>query len=196
MMQLFPTNKKYILASNSPRRKQLLADMGISFQTRLKEIAEDYPAELPKEKVATYLSEKKAAAYLPELSDNEVLITADTTVVLDNALLEKSANEQEAFEMLKKISGRTHLVITGVTIASLEKKVTFAVTTKVSFKVLSDEIIRYYVEQYKPFDKAGSYGVQELIGMVGISKIDGSYFNVMGLPTAELFEELQLFLSE
>ncbi len=143
--------------------------------------------------VAEYLSRKKATAGLDELKDKELLITSDTTVLLGKKILNKASNTREAKEMLKMLSGRKHKVVTGVCLSSKEKAISFSVTTKVYFKKLKEEEIDYYIEHYKPFDKAGAYGIQEWIGMIGVKKIKGSYFNVMGLPLKELYEELKKF---
>ncbi|MCL2412571.1 MAG: Maf family protein [Bacteroidales bacterium] len=180
-----------ILASQSPRRQALLKAMDLDFQVVTKSVDEAFPKDIPIEKVAEYLAEKKADAFdFAELPKEATLITCDTTVIIDNDLLEKAETSDEAITMLKKLSGRKHAVITGVCIKiSTEKKI-FSETTFVQFKHLTDEQIRYYVETYKPFDKAGAYGIQEWIGLVGISRIEGCYYNVMGLPTAKLAEML------
>ena len=187
-------NYKIILASKSPRRQQLLREMGIEFEIRLKHVDESFPASLDKEEVALYLCEKKANAFLTEeLKDNELLITADTIVCLDGEILNKPNDRGHAIEMIEKLSGKKHEVITGICLRSAKKMKSFFVSTDVYFKVLSLDEIEYYVDNYKPYDKAGSYGIQEWIGYIGIEKIEGSYFNVVGLPTARLYEELKKF---
>ncbi len=184
-------NYKIILASGSPRRQQLLRDLRIPFTVRTVSVAEDYPAELPPEQVAEFLAEKKGQAYRDTLAEDELVITADTTVVVGEYLLNKPANAAEAHEMLTALSGRVHRVITGVCLTTTTVSRTFADTTKVTFRMLSDEEISFYVENYRPFDKAGGYAIQEWIGMIAIEKIEGSYFNVVGLPVEKLYGELK-----
>ncbi|RAU83211.1 Maf-like protein [Pontibacter arcticus] len=178
-----------LLASNSPRRKELLAGLGLNFTVRVKEVNEDYPAHLKRAEIAEYLASHKASAYLDDLQ-NEALITADTIVCLADAVLNKPANYEEAFAMLRSLSGTSHEVITGVCILTKESKTVFHDTTKVYFKALSDFEIDYYITTYKPYDKAGAYGIQEWIGMIGIERIEGSYFNVVGLPVQKLYAKL------
>ena len=186
------TNYKIILASNSPRRKELLSGLDIGYEIRtLPDIDEEYPNDIPLEKVAEFLARKKTAAYLPVLNDNELLITADTIVFLNNKIYGKPVNNVDAEQMLRDLSGQIHLVITGVCLTSTKKQVVFSDTTKVTFSDLSDEEIEYYVEKYQPIDKAGAYGVQEWIGYVAVKHIEGSYFNVMGLPIHRVYEELK-----
>lgn len=188
------TNHRIVLASNSPRRQELLKMMGINFRIMVKPTKEDFPSGLKPEEVALYLCNKKALAFDPsEIGENELLITADTIVCLDREILNKPADKPHAAEMLKKLSGKKHTVITGVALRSKAKTVSFAVSTDVFFKVLSDEMIGYYIDNFHPYDKAGGYGIQEWIGFAGIEKIEGSYFNVVGLPTARLFDELMRF---
>lgn len=183
---------KVILASNSPRRKQLLEQLGVNFVTRvLKDIDENYPEDLLAEDVAEYISRKKSAVYCEQMAENELIITADTVVVCGNEILGKPKNSIEASNMLHKLSGRTHKVVTGVTIATKEFFKSFSSITEVTFAELSDNEIDYYVEVYKPFDKAGAYGIQEWIGCVGVSGMNGSYYNVMGLPIFRLYQELK-----
>jgi septum formation protein len=185
---------KIILASNSPRRQQVLHEMGIHFEVRVKPVDEIFPPELTKEAVAIFLSELKAKAFLAdEFEDDELLITADTIVCLGDEILNKPNDREHAIEMLTKLSGRKHEVITGVCLRSKEKMTSFAVSTQVYFRELSKEEIMYYVDVFQPFDKAGSYGIQEWIGFVGITKIEGSYFNVVGFPTEKIFEALKNF---
>lgn len=187
-------NYKIILASNSPRRQELLRLMGIEFQIRVKPVDECFPDDLTPDEVALYLCEKKAMAFdRSELKMGELLITADTIVCLENEIMNKPEDRSHAIEMLQKLSGKKHQVITGVALRSLEKMTSFTVSTDVVFKELFDDEISFYVDNYKPFDKAGAYGIQEWIGFVGIERIDGSYFNVVGLPTARLYRELNDF---
>ena len=188
--------KKYriVLASNSPRRKELLAGLGIDFEVRsMKGIDESWPEELRDEDIPRHISRKKAEAYLPTLADDELLITADTIVYLDGVVMGKPKDADDAKVMLRMLAGRTHEVITGVTLATREKQTTFAVTSLVTFADLTDEEIDYYIMHYRPFDKAGAYGIQEWIGYVGVTCLEGSYFNVMGLPVQRLYTELKLF---
>lgn len=188
--------KKYniILASNSPRRRELLSNLGLDFTVRtLKGIDESYPEDLQGKEVALHIVEKKSAAYRSLMAKNDLIITADTIVCVDNEVMGKPKDAVEAHNMLKKLSGKTHEVITAVGIASNEKYHQFAVTTKVRFAQLSDEIISYYVEHYQPYDKAGAYGIQEWIGYVGVESVDGSFFNVIGLPVQRVYSELQKF---
>lgn len=185
---------RIILASNSPRRKELLAGIGIDFEVRvLQGIDESYPADLPIQDTAEYISRKKAAAYREQLADDELVITADTIVVLDDEVMGKPADEQEASSMLHKLSGRTHQVITGVTLTTKEHQQSFSVLTDVTFKQLSDEEIDYYITHYHPMDKAGAYGIQEWIGYIGVTGLSGSYFNVMGLPVQRIYEALKTY---
>ena len=185
---------RIILASNSPRRKGLLAGIGIDSEVRvLQDIDESYPADLPIQDTAEYISKKKAAAYREQLADDELVITADTIVVLDDEVMGKPADEQEASSMLHKLSGRTHQVITGVTLTTKERQQSFSVLTDVTFKQLSDEEIDYYITHYHPMDKAGAYGIQEWIGYIGVTGLSGSYFNVMGLPVQRIYEALKTY---
>ncbi len=197
-MMLHDLLKPYdvILASGSPRRRELLTEMGINFTIRTIPGDEIFPSTMPIHQVAGYLSKQKAIVFTSdELNDNQLVITADTIVVVENQILNKPFNPEEAYDMLELLSGKTHLVITGVTLMTTVKTHTFSVTTEVVFKKLTPDEIRYYVQNYKPFDKAGAYGIQEWIGHVAIERIDGSYFNVMGLPTHRLYEELIHFLT-
>lgn len=180
-----------ILASKSPRRQQLLTNLGVEFSIKTKEVPEDYPATLPKTVIAKYLAEKKAKAFQPELTKNEVVLTADTTVILDNELLEKPQHGLEARGMLQALSGRKHQVMTGVCLASSDRLTSFDDTTFVTFRELTASEIDHYIDQFQPFDKAGAYGIQEWIGMIGIEKIEGNYFTVMGLPTHLVYAHLQ-----
>ncbi|MBP5388609.1 MAG: septum formation protein Maf [Prevotella sp.] len=183
--------KKIILASNSPRRKELLSGLGISFEVHvLKDIDESYPDDLPASEVANFISHAKAKAYKNIIGDDELVITADTVVVLDDMVMGKPATREEAVEMLKALSGKTHHVITGVCLTTTEEQRALSVTSEVTFKVLADEEIDYYVDNYRPYDKAGAYGIQEWIGYIGVTALKGSYFNVMGLPVQRIYQEL------
>lgn len=184
-------NKNIILASKSPRRQELLKGLGLSFEIKTKEIDEDFPNTIDASNVAAFLAQKKAEAF--ELSIDEILITSDTTVLLTDRILNKPQNIEEAIEMLQSLSGKTHEVCTGVCIKSTDKEVTFSDFTSVTFKQLSLDEIEYYIKHFQPFDKAGSYGIQEWIGFVGIEKIEGCYYNVMGLPLSKLYQELLEF---
>jgi septum formation protein len=184
-----------ILASGSPRRQHLLEEMGLQFKVLTKPINEVYPNDLTPDEIAKYLSRLKAAAFdKKDFSDNTLIITADTVVTINGVILGKPANETEAIEILRHLSGKTHEVITGVSLRTVLKEHTFSVSTYVVFKQLSDDEINYYINMFKPYDKAGAYGIQEWIGHVAIEKIEGSYFNVMGLPTHQLYEELLKFI--
>ncbi|MBQ0102751.1 MAG: septum formation protein Maf [Prevotellaceae bacterium] len=190
MMKLLD-GKRLILASNSPRRKELLGGLDVDFDVRvLNGIDESFPETLAGEDIPKYISQQKAKAYMPSLAADEVLVTSDTIVYLDREVLGKPKDADDARRMLRLISGRSHDVITGVTIVSGIKINSFSVTTKVTFKQLSDDEIDYYIENYRPFDKAGAYGIQEWIGYIGVTSIEGSYFNVMGLPVQRLYQEL------
>ena len=184
--------KKYtlILASGSPRRQQFFKDLDLDFEIRLKEIEEIYPPELKAHEITNYLAELKASAFEGELNPNEILITSDTIVWHNNTALGKPKDEQDAFKILKSLSNATHEVITSVCFKTNEKVEILYEITKVTFNELSEESIRYYLENYKPYDKAGSYGIQEWIGFIGVSKIEGSYANVMGMPTDKVYEYL------
>ena len=183
---------KVILASNSPRRKELLGGLGIDFEVRtLSDIDESYPKALRGEDIPMFISGKKAEAYKQGMADDEMIITADTIVYDNGQVLGKPKNRGEAVQMLKGLSGHAHEVITGVSIVTKKKTVQFASTSKVTFAALTDEEIAYYVDTYKPYDKAGAYGIQEWIGYVAVTRIEGSYFNVMGLPIQKLYSELK-----
>ena len=183
---------KIVLASNSPRRKELLAGLGLPFEVRvLKGIDESYPEDLPVSEVALHIARKKADAYRRIIQDDELVITADTVVIVGDEILGKPVDEEDAVRMLRLLSGRTHQVTTGVCLLTAAQEYGFDVTTDVTFKVLSDEEISYYVSQYKPFDKAGAYGIQEWIGYIGVTSLQGSYYNVMGLPVQRIYNELQ-----
>lgn len=192
LLFMLKLNYQIILASNSPRRKELLSGLGLNYEVRtLPGIDESYPETLQGEEIPVYISSKKASAYLDALKDDELLITADTIVWLDGRVLGKPADEKEACQMLRDLSGKTHQVITGVTLATTTFQKSFASVSQVTFAPLSEEEISYYVNHYHPMDKAGSYGVQEWIGFIGVERIEGSYFNVMGLPVQRLYRELK-----
>jgi len=179
-----------ILASQSPRRKHILKEAGIDFESRVKDTPEDFPLDMPSREVPVYLAKKKAEAFRSELKPNELLITADTVVILGREVLNKPSDKEEAVKMLQKLSGKKHEVVTGVCMTTSTKQVYFSDLTNVYFSNLLESDIEHYVNTCKPFDKAGGYGIQEYIGYIGIEKIEGSYFNVMGLPVKELYEEL------
>ena len=182
---------KIILASNSPRRKELLAGIDVPFTVRVIDgIDESYPDDLPTKDIAEYISKKKAAAYRETMDADELVITADTIVVLDQQVMGKPHDAAEAHAMLRQLSGQTHQVITGVTLTTLDHQTSFSVETDVTFKTLSDDEIDYYVANYLPFDKAGAYGIQEWIGHIGVTGLNGSYFNVMGLPVQRIYAAL------
>ncbi len=181
-----------ILASRSSRRQALLRQLDISFRIAALDVKETFPADMPVEKVAEYISKQKLDAYPKEkIKQNTLLITADTVVTLRNKILGKPKDENEAKEMLQLLSGKEHEVITGVSIKSFTGFVSFSAITKVKFKQLSEEEITYYIDEYQPFDKAGAYGIQEWIGKIGVEWIEGSFYNVMGLPIQRLYNELK-----
>ena len=183
-----------ILASNSPRRKELLAGLDIPFDVRVIDgIDESFPHDLLTKDIAGYIAKKKADAYQQTMAADELIITADTIVILGQKVMGKPKDAAEAVRMLHELSGHTHQVITGVCLTTKEKQVNFSVETDVTFKTLTDEEIHYYVEHYRPFDKAGAYGIQEWIGHVGVTGMNGSYFNVMGLPVQRIYEALRMF---
>ena len=187
-------NIEIILGSGSPRRKELLSAMGLTFKVVTRKIEEVIPENLTPTESAVFLSKLKAYAFEKDFfGKNTILITADTVVVLDDKILGKPINRQNAVEMLQNLSGKVHKVITGITLKSIKKETSFYTTTKVWFKQLSAEEIEFYVDNYKPLDKAGAYGIQEWIGYIAVEKIEGSYFNVVGLPTHKLYEELLRF---
>lgn len=193
---MFDNLKKFhiILASNSPRRRELLGGLGIPFEVKvLPDISETYPDTLPVDETAQYIAVEKAAAYCDSMQSDDLVITADTVVICGDEVLGKPADEQDACRMLRLLSGRTHHVITGVCISTLGRQRAFSVRTEVTFKALSDDEIDYYVRNYRPMDKAGAYGIQEWIGYIGVTGLNGSYFNVMGLPVQRIYEELRHF---
>lgn len=193
---MFNNLKKYniILASNSPRRRELLSQLGIEYTVKtIDGIDESYPESLKTGEVAEFIARKKADAYFEVMNDNDLIITADTIVCVDNEILGKPKDAEDAHRMLAKLSGREHDVVTGVVVATKNRQEAFSVTTRVRFAELSVETINYYVENFKPFDKAGAYGIQEWIGFVGVVSVNGSFFNVIGLPVQRLFEALKTF---
>ena len=193
---MFENLKKYkiVLASNSPRRKELLGGLGLPFEVRTKQgIDESYPEGLNGEQIALHISKKKAETYKSDMADDELIITADTIVYVDGEVLGKPKDKEDARRMFKLMSGREHQVITGVCVVAKEKTMQFASVTDVTFTQLEDEEIGYYINNYKPYDKAGAYGIQEWIGYVGITGIRGSYFNVVGLPVQRLYTALKQF---
>lgn len=186
---------KIVLASRSPRRQQLLLELGLKFDVVIKEYKEIYPEGLSGEEIARYVAHEKAACFKNDLSDNEIVITADTIVWCNNKVLGKPLNHKDAERILNEISGNTHEVITGVSLLSRSKELTFSDSTKVTFEPMTSKEISYYIDKYKPYDKAGAYGIQEWIGIIACSHIDGSYFNVVGLPVQKLYKELIRFIS-
>jgi len=187
-------NYNIILGSNSPRRKQILLDMGIKFTTMSSNADEQVPKNIIATDHCTFLAKKKSDALKINLNKNEILITADTTVVLGDIVLNKPLNSEDAFEILNKISGKEHIVLTGVCLSNINKQIIFAEKTKVKFQRLSEQEIKFYIKNHHPFDKAGSYGIQEWIGLIGIDYIKGSYTNVVGLPSSRLYNELNKFI--
>lgn len=184
---------RIILGSSSPRRKELLAAMGFEFRTMSPDIDESFSDEMPVEEVAAFLAESKANALVNSLEKEDLLICSDTVVVLNNKILGKPSDRENAIEILSQLSGNTHAVITGVALKSISKTNVFSVKTEVKFTKLSLSQIEFYIDNYHPFDKAGSYGIQDWIGLIGVEKIEGSYTNVMGLPTCELYEAILNF---
>ncbi|MDY4668048.1 MAG: Maf-like protein [Prevotella sp.] len=184
--------KKIILASKSPRRRELLAGLDLDFEVKvIPGIAENYPDCLPSERIPQYIAAEKAEAYKGSIAPDEVVITADTVVILNDEIMGKPKDDAQAREMLHKLSGKTHQVTTGVCLTTVSSQKQFHVTSHVTFKLLSDEEIDYYVSHYHPLDKAGAYGIQEWIGYVGVTRLEGSFFNVMGLPVQRIWEELK-----
>lgn len=185
---------KILLASNSPRRRELLGELGVRYEVcAIDGIDESYPEDTPAEDVALLVSQKKAAAYRQLITSNQLVITADTVVICGEKVLGKPHSEEEAVEMLHALSGVTHKVVTGVTVTTAERSVSFKAVTDVEFAELTDDEIEYYVAKYRPLDKAGSYGIQEWIGCIGIRHINGSFYNVIGLPLHRLYTELKKF---
>ena len=191
-MNWFPPYN-YILASKSPRRRELLKTMGIDFQVKLKEVEELFPDGLSKEEIPVYLVKLKAKPFLEELGNNDMLITVDTIVWFNGNVLGKPKNYDEAKTMLEMLSGNDHQVISGVCLTTTKKQTSFFELSNVRFKTLSNAEIEYYITHFNPFDKAGAYGIQDWIGAIGITHIEGSFYNVMGLPIQKLYEEIQKF---
>jgi septum formation protein len=191
-MKWFP-DYNYILASKSPRRQELLKSLGLAFKIRLKEIEEKYPEDIQVQQIPEYLARLKSNPFLPELAEKDLLITADTIVLLNGEVIGKPSGYEAADAMLRKLSGNEHQVISGVCLTSGKKQKVFSALTNVQFKKLSDKEIHYYISGFQPFDKAGAYGIQEWIGFIGITHIEGSFYNVMGLPVQKLYEEILLF---
>ncbi|MEO0899224.1 MAG: Maf family nucleotide pyrophosphatase [Bacteroidota bacterium] len=186
------TKAPILLASGSPRRQQLLKDLGLEFEVLVRDIKEHIPEDVHPRAVAVMISENKAKSY-DDLSNDYLIITADTIVALDDNVMGKPSSEEEAYKMLKRLSGRTHTVISGVTLFHKGKFKSFSEETYVTFRRLAESEIRYYIENYEPYDKAGSYGIQEWLGMIATTRLEGDFYNVMGLPTAKLFAELVQF---
>lgn len=184
-------DKKIILASNSPRRQELLRGLEIEFEIKSSPVDESIPSDIPAEYVAAYLSKLKSESFPDELLENEILITSDTVVIENGHVLGKPQSDQEAFDMIKSLSGATHTVMTAVTIKDRLKRITLEDETLVTFRFLEEEEIWHYIKEYRPFDKAGAYGIQEWIGFIGVSRIEGSYFNVMGFPLHLVYEQLK-----
>lgn len=192
--KVLPNLKQYkiVLCSNSPRRKELMRGLGLDFQTRVIDgIDESYDKSLPGEDIAKIISEKKAESYKATMSSDELIITADTIVYVDGEVLGKPQDRLDAIRMLKMLSGKSHDVITGVCIQTQTKCTSFSVKTKVTFAQMTDDEINFYIDNHKPYDKAGAYGIQEWIGYIGVESIEGSYFNVMGLPVQKLYSVLK-----
>ena len=198
-MQFFDELKKYqiILASNSPRRHFLLKEIGVDFTVMKPEnVDENFPETLKCEEIPMYLAKLKADSLKSKIKQNDIVITADTIVWLENEAINKPEDKEDAIRILKKLSGKTHQVYSGICITSLEKQISFSSKSDVKFNDLSDEEINFYIEKYKPFDKAGAYGIQEWIGYIGIEYINGSFYNVMGLPIQKLYRELKEFIAQ
>jgi nucleoside triphosphate pyrophosphatase len=183
-------DKHIILASGSPRRQELFKELGITFSIQVREIEENYPSNLQAEDITNYLAELKAQAFKNDLLENDIVITSDTIVWHKNKALEKPKTKQQAIEMLQSLSGTKHKVITSICIKTLLTQIVFFDVTYVTFKNLTSKEIEFYIKNYNPYDKAGGYGIQEWIGFIGVTKLEGSYFNVMGLPVHKLYEEL------
>ena len=191
-MNWFP-DYKYILGSKSPRRSQLIKSIGLEFEIVTKEVEEKYPDNLNKEEIPVFLAQLKAKPFLDDLKEKELLMTADTIVWFEGEVLGKPKDKEEAFQMLQKLSGNEHQVISGVCLTSQHKQKSFYSISNVLFKKLTSDEIEFYIDEFKPYDKAGAYGIQEWIGSIGITHIEGSFYNVMGLPIQKLYEEIQKF---
>ncbi len=185
---------RIILASRSPRRQQLLSELGLKFRVVSREWEENYPVKLKGEEIALFVAEAKAASFSSEIGRNEIVITADTIVWCNGRVLDKPVDKADATRILREISGNTHEVITAVCLISAEKSCSFFSSTKVTFEKLTDEEIEFYINEFHPYDKAGAYGIQEWIGLAACSRIEGSYFNVMGLPVQQVYNELKKFI--
>jgi septum formation protein len=183
----------FVLASASPRRKQLMEQADFKFRICVADVDESFSDDLKEGEIPIYLSQLKANAVRNEIQDKEIIVAADTIVWLNNRALNKPENEAEAFRMIKELSGNTHKVFTGVTLLNHQQQISFAECTEVKFRMLQDEEVNYYIQHYKPFDKAGSYGAQDWIGLTGIQSLKGCYFNVMGLPVNAIYEQLKHF---
>lgn len=182
---------KIVLGSKSPRRQELMKNLGFDIEIRTKEIDEVFPEDMPSEEVAEYLAIQKSIPLKETLNAEELLVTSDTVVLRDRDILGKPREAEDAFNMIKSLCGRKHFVITGVCLATTSKQISFKSSTEVYFEELTDDEITYYIENYKPFDKAGAYGIQEWIGYVGISRINGCYYNVMGLPLEHVYKTIK-----
>ena len=194
MLKKLSEQYNIILGSASPRRKELLSDLDLRFSIQTTDKEETYSLSLKEEEIAEFLAKQKSEFLSENLQQNDLLITADTIVSFNNELLNKPKNKEEAFETLNKLSENTHKVITGVCIKSKNKEIVFSVTTRVTFKALSEDEIHHYINKHNPYDKAGAYGIQDWIGKIGINNINGSYTNVVGLPISELYQNLKLFI--
>jgi len=186
-------DRNIILASGSPRRKQILEELGLSFSVEIRKVIETYPSHLSAREVALYLAKLKAEPFKKDLGEQDILITGDTIVCLENEILGKPKNREEAFQMLSKLSQKQHQVISSVCLSSKDKTLAFEDITIVHFNKLLKSEIDYYLDYYQPFDKAGAYGIQEWIGQIGIKKIEGSFYTVMGMPTHLIYENLMKF---
>jgi nucleoside triphosphate pyrophosphatase len=187
---------RIILASRSPRRQELLRELGLNFEVVIRDWSEEFPEHLRREEIALYIAGEKAKTFKSEIKKNEIVITADTVVWCNNKVLDKPVDKYDAKRIIREISGNTHEVITGVCLLSATKQTFFFSSTKVTFSELTDDEIEYYVDNFRPFDKAGAYGIQEWIGIAACSRIEGSYFNVMGLPSEQVYSELKRFILE
>jgi septum formation protein len=185
---------RIILASRSPRRQELLKNLGLHFEVKVRDWSEKYPDHLKGEEIALYVAEEKAKTFISEINEDEIIITADTIVWCDNEILDKPVDKQDAWRIIREISGKTHEVITAICLLSATKQTSFFSSTKVTFSELTDEEIEYYIDSFSPYDKAGAYGIQEWIGIAACSHIEGSYFNVMGLPAEQVYRELKEFI--
>ena len=184
-------NKKLVLGSKSPRRTQLLSEAGFTFEVRVQDVDESFSPDMPVLDVAAHLAERKALALRPTLSEDEILVTADSVVILDNMIFNKPENFDDGIRILTSLSGKTHMVATGVCLETQKQQKTFTVITKVTFDEMSLDEMRYYMEIHKPYDKAGAYGIQDWIGLCKVCNIEGSYSNVMGLPVREVYMQLK-----